>query len=315
MRAVGVLEFGGPENLQVIEMPIPEPGDGEVRVRVKAATVNPTDTMFRAGGQVARMVRTDPPFIPGMDFSGIVDALGPKTSSRLTEGQNVVGIALPNSINGGAYSEYIVLPEASVVQAPTGVSFAEASSFLMNAMTARMTLDAMNLAPGATVAVTGAAGCYGSFVIQLALAEGYRVIADAAPKDEALVRSFGVKEIVPRGDDVAASILALVPDGVDGLADGSVQGELLVPAVRAHGVIVSVRGWKGEPTNGITITPILVSQKSEETTVFEDLVSRVEDGTLQLRIAQEFAPQEAGEAHRVLEAGGTRGRLVINFAE
>ena len=314
MRAIGVEEFGGPEQLKVVEIPLPEPKAGQVRIRVHAVTVNPTDTIFRAGGQVHRIVRKEPPFIPGMDAAGVIDALGPDTDGRFAVGDRVVAIVQPTGPYGGAYCDYIVISSDSVVHAPKGLSFPEASSFLMNALTARLTLEALNLKAGDTIAVTGAAGFYGSLVAQLALADGLRVIADAAPKDEALVRSFGVTDIVPRGDDVAQAIRELAPEGVDGLADGSVQTTLVLPAIKDGGGIALVRGWDGEPDRGITAHPILVSLHAKETAKMSALVGQVEDGTLHIRVAEIFKPEEAAKAHQLLEAGGLRGRVVIDLS-
>ncbi|MDD2857145.1 MAG: NADP-dependent oxidoreductase [Candidatus Nanopelagicales bacterium] len=313
MRAVGVAEFGGPERLEVFEVPQPEPGPGQVRIRVHAAAVSPTDTLFRAGAQADRMRRTEPPFVPGMDAAGVIDAIGPDNDDRLAVGDRVVAMVLPTSRAGGAYAEQIVLPAACVVRAPAGVDLAAASTLIMNAATARLTLDALALAPGQVLAVTGAAGAYGAYVVQLAIAEGLRVIADAAPKDEALVRSLGATEIVARGDDVAAGIRALVPQGVDGLADGSIQGALVVPALADGGGMAVVRGWNGEPGRGITVHPILVSTAAKDTAMLTRLVEQVEDGTLTLRVADVLPADQAAEAHRRLEAGGVRGRLVLDF--
>jgi len=314
MRAVGVVEFGGPEQLVEVELPMPEPGNGQVRIRVHAATVNPTDTIFRSGGQYARTVITDPPFIPGMDLAGMIDAVGPESDGRLNVGDRVIALTLPSGPYRGAYSDYVAVSAASVVRAPRDLDFAAASTFLMNALTARLTLDALNLSPGQSLAVTGAAGCYGGFVVQLALAEGLRVVADAAPKDEELVQSLGDVQIVTRGDDVASSIRALLPEGVDGLADGSVQSELIVPAVKDGGGIAVVRGWNGEPGRGITVHQILVSTHAKQTAMLERLVEQVEDGTLTLRVAEVFPANLASQAHRKLEAGGVRGRLVLDFS-
>ncbi len=314
MRAVGVVEFGGPEKLIEVELPMPEPGSGQVRIRVHAATVNPTDTIFRSGGQYGRTVITEPPFIPGMDLAGVIDAIGPENEGRFSIGDRVVSIALPSGPRRGAYADCVVAPVASVVKAPKGLDLAISSTFLMNALTARLSLDALALRPGQTLAVTGAAGCYGGFVVQLALADGIRVIADASPSDEALVASLGDVEIVARGDDVASSIRAILPEGVDGLADGSVQSDLLVPAVKDGGRIAVVRGWDGEPGRGISVDKILVSSHVKETAKIERLVEQVEDGTLSLRVAQVFPAKLAAEAHRKLEAGGVRGRLVLDFS-
>jgi NADPH:quinone reductase-like Zn-dependent oxidoreductase len=130
---------------------------------------------------------------------------------------------LPAGPHGGAYAEEIVVPAASVVRAPRGVDLAAASTLLMNALTARVALDALALTDGQTVAVTGAAGALGGYLIQLARADGLRVVADAAPADEGLVRSLGADMVVARGDGIAAAIRAVVPSGVDGLFDGAAQ--------------------------------------------------------------------------------------------
>ena len=314
MRAVGVVEFGGPEKLVEVELPMPEPGTGQVRILVHSATVNPTDTIFRSGGQYARTVITEPPFIPGMDLAGVIDALGAETDGRLKIGDRVIALTLPSGPYRGAYADYVAVSAASVVHAPRDLDFPAASTFLMNALTARLTLDALNLRPGQSLAVTGAAGCYGGFVVQLALAEGLRVVADSAPQDEELVRSLGDVQIVTRGDDVASSIRALIPEGVDGFADGSVQSELIVPAVKDGGGIAVVRGWNGEPGRGITVHQILVSTHAKQTAMMERLVKQVEDGTLTLRVAEVFPANLASQAHRKLEAGGVRGRLVLDFS-
>ena len=313
MRAVGVLEFGGPEKLQVVELPTPVPGAGQVRIKVHAVTVNPTDTIFRAGGQIQRMVRKEPPFIPGMDASGVIDAVGPENDDRLKVGDRVVAMVLPSSEFGGAYAEQIVLPSTSVVHAPKSADFAAASTLIMNAMTARLALDALALTPGSTLAVTGAAGAYGAYVVQLALADGLKVIADAAPSDIELVRSLGEVQIVPRGDDVADHILELYPQGVDGLADGSIQDDLVVPAIKDGGGLAVVRGWKGEPGRGITVHRIFVPAAAHDTTGMQGVVDQVDAGALTLRVADVLPANQAQRAHERLQAGGVRGRLVLDF--
>lgn len=314
MRVVGVDEFGGPEALKVFDVPSPEPGPGQVRIRVHAATVNPTDTLFRAGAQAGNLRKTEPPFIPGMDAAGVIDAIGPQNDGRLSVGDRVVALVLPGGSRGGAYAEQVVVPAFSVVRAPKDVDFPAASTLLMNALTARLTLDALGLHEGQSLAVTGAAGAYGAYVVELALAEGLRVIADASPKDEELVRSLGVYEIVPRGDSVAVAIRELVPEGVDALADGSLQGVVVIPAIADGGGYAVVRGWEGELDRGITVHRILVSTAAKETAALERLVQQVEAGQLSLRVADVLPAAQAPEAHRRLEAGGVRGRLVLDFS-
>jgi len=165
------------------------------------------------------------------------------------------------------------------------------------------------------VAVTGAAGAYGGYVVQLAKADGLRVIADASEADRRLVTSLGADVVVSRGDDVADAIREHAPDGVDGLADGSVQGELVVPAVADGGAFTSVRGWAGPEggVRGIRFLPTLVRDYARERAKLDRLREQAESGELTLRVAQTYPADRAGEAHRRLEKGGTRGRLVIEF--
>lgn len=305
------MEFGGPEKLQVLEVAEPHAGPGEVRIRVHAAAVNPTDTGLRSGAYGARPGDHDAPWIPGADAAGVVDEVGAGTDWQV--GDEVVAITVPAGPHGGAYADQVVVPAASVIRLPKGADLVTGSTFLMNALTARLSLDALGLRPGQTVAVTGAAGTYGAYVVQLAKADGLRVIADAKESDEDLVRSLGADEIVARGTDVADRIRALAPDGVDGLADGAVLNDAVLPAVRDGGTVVTVRGWSGPGERGITVHPVMVYASAERTDLIERLGEQVADGTLTLRVARTFPAAQAADAHRLLEAGGVRGRIVLDF--
>ncbi|WP_063726557.1 NADP-dependent oxidoreductase [Streptomyces sp. RTd22] len=314
MKAIGVHNFGGPEALQVLELPEPQAGPGEVRIRVHAAAVSPTDVMLRTGGHAVRMPDRRPPFVPGMDAAGVIDQLGPGTDGRLAVGQRVVAMVLFTSSHGGAYAEQVVVPAASVVPAPEGADFPAASTLLMNAMTARLALDALAVPHGGTVAVTGAAGAVGGYAVELAKADGLTVIADAARYDTELVRAFGADHVVERGTDVAAHILALAPDGVPGLVDGSVQTTETVPAVADGGTLAELRGWPGPAERGIRVRPVMVPDGITDTEGLDTLRRQAEDGTLTLRVAEVLPAHEAAEAHRMLEVGGLRGRLVLDFS-
>jgi NADPH:quinone reductase-like Zn-dependent oxidoreductase len=183
----------------------------------------------------------------------------------------------------------------------------------MNGLTARQSLDQLALRPGQTIAVTGAAGAYGGYVIQLAKHDGLRVVADASPADEQLVRDLGADVVVPRGDDIAAQVRRVIPDGVDGLADGAVLTELAVGAVRDGGVFVSVRGWSGTDERGITFHRTSVRNYDHRCDLLDELRQLVEERVVTLRVAATFPPEQAADAHRRLEARGTRGRCVIVF--
>ena len=311
MRAAGVIEFGGPEALQVVDVPDEPLGPGSVRVRVAAATVNPTDTHARAGAYAGRDPVKQPPWVPGMDVAGTVVEVG-EGVAHVEVGELVMGIVVPSGAHGG-YREDIVLPGNSVVGVPAGVDAVTASTLPMNALTARLALDSLALRPGQVLAVTGAAGAFGGYVVQLAKADGLTVVADASEADEELVRGLGADVVVRRGDDVAQRIRDEYPDGVDGLADGAVQDALVLLAIRDGGGLATVRGYRGDGQRGIEVHPTLVRRLAEDRAALVRLRQQTEDGVLTLRVARTFPVEQAAEAHRVLEAGGVRGRLVLTF--
>lgn len=313
MRAIGVMQFGGPEVLQVVELPDPHAGPGEVRIRVHAVAVNPTDTLLRAGAQASRLKDQQPPYIPGMDAAGVVDEVGPDTDGRLKVGDRVVAVVTPVRPQKGSYVELLVAPAASVVRAPANVGFAEASTLMMNALTVRLGLDSLALRPGQTLAVTGAAGAVGGYAIQLGKADGLKVVADAKASDRELVKSLGADVVVERGDEVAKNIRAVIPDGVDGVIDAALLHEKIVPAIADGGGLVTLRGWSGPVERGIRVHPVMVFSGLTDTARMERLRDQAESGALTLRVAKVFPASQAAEAHRLLEAGGVRGRLVLDF--
>jgi NADPH:quinone reductase-like Zn-dependent oxidoreductase len=311
MRGVGLFTFGAPEVLQVIDLPEVHAGAGQIRIRNHAATVNPTDTYLRNGARAEQLKADPPPYVPGMEAAGIVDEIGPGVTG-LKVGDAVLAIVVPKA-SQGAYREQIVLDARSVVLAPKGKSHAEAASLPMNGLTARQALDRLGLKPGQVIAVTGAAGAFGGYVVQLAKTEGLTVIADASEKDEALVKSLGADIVVRRGEDVADRIRQHFPNGVDGLADGATLKEKVIAAVKDGGGFKSVRGYQGAPTRDIRFSMTSVSGYVFEHDKLDRLRQLVDEGKLMLRVAATYKPEQAAEAHRRLEAGGTRGRISIAF--
>ena len=312
MRAVGLYVHGGPEVLEVVDLPEVHAGSGQVRIRVHAVAVNPTDTMARNGSRAEQQKIDPPPYVPGMDVAGVVDEVDDDISTNVAVGGAVMAMVVPNASHG-AYREQIVLNARSVVPAPAGTSHVEACTLPMNGLTARQSLDLLGLSSGQTLAVTGAAGAYGGYVIQLAKTEGLTVIADASEADRELVTDLGADIVVRRGDDVATRFREHFSDGVDGLADGAVQNELVIPAVRDGGAFTSVRGFIGKPLRDISFTATMVRTYDGQFEKLDRLRQLVESGSITLRVADTYTPERAGEAHRRLEAGGTRGRLVIEF--
>jgi NADPH:quinone reductase-like Zn-dependent oxidoreductase len=312
MRAVGITEFGNPDVLHFVDLPDPQPGPGDVRIRVRAAAVNPTDTGLRSGGRAAQLKDIPPPYVPGMDAAGTLDQIGPGTSTDLHIGDRVMAIVVPSGSHG-AYSELLVVPAESVTRAPADATNAEAATLPMNGLTTRLALDLLDLDPGQTLAVTGAAGAVGGYAVELGKAAGLRIIADAAPQDEPLVKELGADVVVPRGPAFAEHVRAVVRDGADGLIDAALLNELAIPAVRDGGQIATLRGYTGDSERGITFHPVFVRTYAREHDKLDQLRHLAETGIVSLRVARTLPAELAAEAHRTLEAGGTRGRLVLEF--
>ncbi len=310
MRAVVITKPGDLDVLEVVDRPARKPVAGEVRIAVKAAAVNPTDIGLRQRGGGDLLA----PWIPGMDAAGIVESVGPDVD-RLSVGDEVMAAVSPRRPEGGAQQELLIVPAASVVPIPDGATLTEAATLPMNGLTARLGLELLGLNAGDTLAVTGGAGQLASYVIPLAKEQGFRVIADAKPEDEELVRSFGADVVVPRGQGFTDAVLEAAPDGVDGLYDTALLRRAAFPAIRDGGQIVVVRGWDGDEVEdrGIRVHPVMVATVLERTDWLEELRRLASEGRLKLRVAKEFPPEEAADAERLMDAGGLRGRAVIVF--
>jgi len=315
MRAVTFSRLGGPEVLEGSDLPEPKPGPGEVRIRVAAATVNPTDISFRSGRQLSTAQLAEmgvrPPYVPGMEFAGVVDAVG--EGARWRQGERVMAIVNPRRPGGGAQAELVVVPSASVARVPEGTSLEAAATLPMNGLTVRLALDRLGLKPGQTLAVTGAAGAVGGYAVELGVSEGLRVIAVARAQDEEQVKRFGAKTFIPAGDGAIRAVYDAAPGGVDGLIDAAVLDGAALPAIRDGGKLATVRGFAGPSERGITIEPVRVLSYVENHDALDRLGRLVAEGRLTLRVAETFPPERAADAQRKLAAGGTRGRLLIAF--
>ncbi len=312
MRAVGVNSYGGPEALEVVELPEEQAGPGEVRLRVLAAAVNPTDTLARNGSRVETQKMDPFPYVPGMDAAGVVDQVGSEVTTGVSVGDAVMAMVVPRGAHG-AYREKIVLQGSSVVPAPTGFSHAQVCTLPMNGLTATLSLDLLGLEPGQVLAVTGGAGAYGGYMIELGKAVGLTVISDSSKSDISLVQELGADIVVPRGDDFAEKVRDHFPNGVDGVADGAVLNDLAIGAVRDGGAFTSVRGFSPSGIRSINFTTTFVTALNGDYEKLDALRKYAENGTVTLRVAETFPAENASEAHARLEAGGTRGRCVITF--
>jgi len=314
VSAVLVDHPGGPEALRVGERPVRDPGPGEVRVRVSAATVNPADIAVRTLGPGFGLPgQASPPWTPGMEAAGVVESAGDGVA--LTPGTRVAFVVGPDRPDGGAQAELVIVPAASAAPVPARLSDAEAATVPMNGLTARLALDRLGLRPGQLLGVTGGAGAVGGYVLQLARLAGLRTIADAAPQDRDLVAGLGAGTVVPRGADVAAAFRAEAPEGVDGLVDAAVLDGAVLAAIRDAGALVTLRRWTGPSPaeRGIRVEPVFVLSYAHETTLIAQLLELAAEGKLAPRVARELPVAQVADAHRALAAGGVRGRLVLRF--
>lgn len=214
MRAVVVSRFGGPEVLEIAEVPMPEPGPGRVRIRVAASAVNPIDLSTRSGlitgaGLMAPAERVS----IGWDVAGHVDAVGAHVTS-FAVGDAIVGLRDLLFEVPGAAADCVILDEHGIAEAPRAASMAEAATAPLAGLTAARSLTLAGLRPGQTLLVTGAAGAVGGFALELARMQGLRTVALARSSDEALVRSLGATQFVPAGGELSARVRELVPGGV-----------------------------------------------------------------------------------------------------
>lgn len=309
MRAAIVSRFGGPETVEVVDLPLPEPGARAVRVRVAASSVQPIDLSTRAGRLTeSGLVASRPMLGLGWDVAGVVDATGPGVE-RFAVGDRVIGLrdllfALP-----GAHAEHVALDESALAPAPASASFVEAATLPLNALTADRALQLTGTRPGDTVLVTGAAGGVGGFALELARLRGLRTVAVAGGDDEPLVRRLGADVFVPRTDDVATAVRAAVPGGVDAVIDAASAGIAAHDAMRAGGTFVAlVRPFAPPPIRGTTV---VVAEVLADASRLAELSALADAGRLSLRVNDTLPLADAAAAHARLEAGGLRGRLVL----
>ena len=224
MKAVIIRGYGAPDVIELADVPIPQPGTGQVRIRVQAAPVHPVDIATRAGLLAGHgLMAASGDVGLGWDLAGVVDALGPGVD-RFKAGDAVIGMRDLLTAPIGAQAEQVVLDTGAVAPAPRNVTPVEASTIPLNSLTADQALDLLALRPGQWLLVTGAAGALGGFALELAALRGLRTVAVAAPGDEKLVRRLGADEFVARTQGLGAAVRRIVPAGVDGALDAGLAG-------------------------------------------------------------------------------------------
>ncbi|MHA6620421.1 NADP-dependent oxidoreductase [Pseudonocardia sp. DLS-67] len=308
MRALVTRRLDGPDGMELIETPVPEPGPGQVRIAVAASAVNPVDVATACGAlQRLGLTAARDRYGLGWDVAGTVDAAGPGVD--LSVGTAVIGLSDLLGRPLKTHAEQVVLDDTAVAPAPRGLDPVAAATIPLGALTADQALDALALPTGATLLVTGAAGAVGGYAVQLARHRGLDVVAVAAPADERLVRELGARHVVPRGADLPTAVRELVPGGVGGVVDAALVGVAAHEAVRNGGAFAHLAATPAPaPLRGIRVHTLLVSADGDR---LRRLVGLVETGAIGTRVAGVHALEDATTAYRKVAGGGLRGRIVL----
>lgn len=312
IKAIAVARSAGPVTFEMLEVDEPHAGADEVRIRVAVAAIDLSDAAVRPPSYGPGFEPSGPAYRYAWDTAGTVDEVG--DGADWSVGDEVMAIVVPRGAHVGTYAEHVVVPIGSLARIPAGSSFVAASTLPRHGLAARESLDRLDLRPGQTLAVTGAAEGYGAYVVQLAKADGLWVIADAARADEKLVTSLGADMIVPSGDDFAERVRSRMPGGVDAVADGAGMGPKVVPAIYDGGGIAVMYRWKGPAERGVVVHQINVHNFAGNQSRLDWLRQQVEDGALALRTLVTLAAEDAVAPHRQFEWAGLRGRVLVEFS-
>ena len=306
MRAIAITRYGGPEVLEVRDLPEPKVGPDTVLVRVRAAGVNPVDWKTREGKLVDRF-DVHLPAVLGWDLAGVVERTGPSVV-EFAPGDEVIGYVRRDVIDHGTYAELCPAPVRTLARKPVAVSWAEAAALPLAGLTAYQALRAVDVGADDTVLVHAAAGGVGHLAVQLARALGaLRVIGTASPANHDYLRSLGA-EPVEYGPGLADRVRALAPGGVDAALDlvgGDAVG-VSTGLVRAPERIVSI----ANPASVSTVGGRYIFVRADPVGLAE-LARLVDAGELTVHIAQTYPLSEAAAAHQLVQDGHVRGKVVL----
>ncbi len=325
MRALVCKEYGTADELVIEERPEPEPGPGQLTVRVHAAGLNFPDLLMIAGQY---QVRTPPPFIPGAEAAGIVTAIGAGVS-RFKPGDKVITMPL-----GGAFADVCVAEEVSTVPMPGELDFESAAGFAITYFTTAHALrQSAGLQPGETLLVLGAAGGVGSAAVDLGKAMGARVIAGVGGQSKTgFVRELGADEVIDYAkDDLNESVKALTgKEGADVVYD-PVGGDLALAALRAtawHGRYLVIGFASGDipalPANlallkeasivGVWWGTWAARHPAEQLDNMRFLGGLLAEGRIEPRVTESFALADYRDAFAAISERRARGKVVLTFA-
>ncbi|WP_051335761.1 NADP-dependent oxidoreductase [Methylocapsa acidiphila] len=299
MKAAQFRRFGGPEVLEIVDLPDPHPGPGQVRIVVRAAGINATEWKLRKG---LLNFGDGLPQTTGRDVAGVVDEVGEGVTDVVV-GDRVFGV----SDDGAGAAELALLTHRAPI--PPSLGFVDAASLPVALETATRSLDQLGVGPGVILLINGTTGGIGGVAVQLAIARGARVIGAAGAANQDYLRLLGA-EPVTYGEGMADRVRALAPDGVDAALD-----------VAGSGVLPELIALAGGPQNVVTLADIDGAKQHEvrfssgfQGHAFHALAKiggLIEAGRFWLPVERTYPLDEISEAHRVSEHGHVRGRIVL----
>jgi NADPH:quinone reductase-like Zn-dependent oxidoreductase len=315
MKAFGLVDENA--SAAVIEVPTPEPGPGEVRVRVRASSVNGYD-VFVASGMARGMMEHRYPVVVGKDFAGVIDAVGDGVT-RFAVGDEVAGITPSEPhVSTGSFGEYMVVPAVGFIEPkPENLTFEQAASVGLAALTALVAVDAVESSKGDLVLIAGATGGVGSYAVQIAARRGSTVIATGLPEDEEWIRGLGASEVVDYSGDVASAVREKHPDGVDALIVVVQLGEQFGPTaelVKDGGKIASAVGGADAEA--------FVSRKIDAANIlgqadagpYAEVLRMAGGGSLTVPITRTYTFDELPEALGLVGKRRSRGKVAVTIA-
>ncbi|GAB3616129.1 NADP-dependent oxidoreductase [Okibacterium endophyticum] len=306
-RAVRYNRFGGPDVLEIVTLPVPTPGDGEVLLAVRAAGLNPIDSKLRSGV----VPQPDPvfPYGIGQDVAGRVVSAAP--GARYSDGTEIaVGDDVLGWVERGSVAERVIAPAATLTLKPRELPWEVAGSLMTAGLTARAAIDVLDIGPGDTVLVSAAAGGVGLLYSQLAIAREATVIGTAGPRNHDFLRKIGVIP-VEYGPGLVERVRALASDGVTAVQDNF--GRETIDAGLALGLpperIVSIVDHAAVAELGLS-TP---GRYERSAVTLGAIAALVAAGTLILPIEASFSLSEVRAAFELLEGRHLRGKVVISI--
>ncbi|HYF76889.1 MAG TPA: NADP-dependent oxidoreductase [Symbiobacteriaceae bacterium] len=309
MRAIAIDDFGSAPALR--NLPMPEPGPGEVLVRVLSSSLNGFDLSV-AAGWLKGMMEHRFPVVLGKDFAGTVETVGAGVS-RFAVGDRVFGVVMKPVLGDGAFGEFVTVPESfGISHMPAELNFQAAGALGLAGVAALMAVDAVAPAANETVLVSGATGGVGAFAVQLAAARGAKVIATAKPGDETtFARQMGATQTVDYSGDLAVAVRALYPNGVDAVIHLAGDGVQLSDLLVSGGRIASTLGLSPDQLGDrpVTLTGIMATPDAAR---LDRLAADVASGQLRVPIQATYPLEEVPQAMKDFRAG-TLGKLVVTL--